>query len=218
MSIRFALILFILLPGYLLPAQDAESLLKSVRQNMDKISRFEADASVKVAVDFIDIKDRKVKVRFESPDTFSFDVEGLALLPKNGMQMDFLKLLNAKYTSIFIGEEAINNSKTQIVKIIPEAENSDIVLAQLWIDPNTYRIMRMKTFTRQSGSYLIDFEYNNNIRPLPDRVTVRFDISNMSVPVKMMSEMMGKGISKPDSLPTKAKVIVQYSNYKIVYK
>jgi hypothetical protein len=60
---------------------------------MDKIQRFEADALVKVDVDFINIKDRKMKVRFESPDKFTFDSEGLALLPKQGMQMEYLKLL-----------------------------------------------------------------------------------------------------------------------------
>ena len=49
-------------------AQDADALLKAVGANLDKISRFEADALIKVDVEFINIKDRKVKVKFESPD------------------------------------------------------------------------------------------------------------------------------------------------------
>lgn len=204
--------------GYSLSAQDAESLLKAVGQNMDKISRFEADALVKVDVDFINIKDRKMKVRFESPDKFSFEAEGLALLPKKGLQMDYLQLLKGKYTAIDVGEELVKNRKTRIIKVIPEAEDSDVILAQLWIDTELTRIMRMKTYTRKSGSYIIDFEYNTNFRPLPDLLTVSFEINNMAFPSKAMNEMMTKGFQKPDSIPKKATVIVQYSNYKIVNK
>lgn len=204
--------------SFSLPAQDAESLLKAVGQNMDKILRFEADALVKVDVDFINIRDRKMKVRFESPDKFTFDSEGLALLPKKGLQMDYLQLLKTKYTAIDVGEELISNRKTRVIKVIPEAEDSDVILAQLWIDPDLYRIMKMKTFTRKSGSYVIDFEYNTNYRPLPDLLTVSFEINNMTFPAKAMNEIMTKGIQKPDSLPRKATVIVQYTNYKIINK
>jgi len=204
--------------GLTLQAQDAETLLKAVVSGMDKILRFEADALIKVDVDFIDIRDRKMKIKFESPDKFTFDAEGLALLPKQGMQMDYLKLLKAKYTAIDVGEEIIRTRKSRIIKVIPESEDSDVILAQLWIDPELNRIMRMKTFTRKSGSYMIDFEYNTKFRPLPDLLTVDFEISNMAFPAKAMNEMMSKGIQKPDSLPKKARVVVQYSNYKIVNK
>lgn len=199
-------------------SQDAESLLMAVSRNMDKILRFEADALIKVDVDFINIKDRKMKVSFESPDKFNFDVEGLALLPKKGLQMDYLQLLKSKYTAIDVGEEVINNIRTRMVKVIPEAEDSDVILAQLWIDKELSRIMRMKTYTRKSGSYVIDFEYNTNYRPLPDLLTVSFEINNMTFPTKAMNEIMTKGIQKPDSTPRKATVIVEYSNYKIVSK
>jgi hypothetical protein len=185
---------------------------------MDKISRFEADAVIKVDVDFISIKDHKMKVKFESPDKFTFDVEGLALLPKKGLQMDYLQLLKTKFTAIDVGEEVIGSCKTRIIKVIPEAEDSDVILAQLWIDPELSRIMKMKTYTRKSGSYVIDFEYNNKFRPLPDVTTVNFDISNMTFPTKAMNEIMTKGIQMPDSTPKKAKVTVLYTNYKIVNK
>jgi hypothetical protein len=206
------------LTGISLKAQDASALLKAVGSNMDKISRFEADALVKVDVEFISIKDRKMKVKFESPDKFTFESDGLALLPKKGLQMDYLQLLKTDYTAIDVGEELIGTRKTRIIKVIPEAEDSDVILAQLWVDPELSRIMKMKTFTRKSGSYIIEFQYNTNFRPLPDLLTVSFEINNMTFPSKAMSEIMTKGIQKPDSLPKKATVIVEYSNYKIVNK
>jgi hypothetical protein len=159
-----------------------------------------------------------MKVKFESPDKFTFESDGLALLPKKGLQMDYLQLLKAKYTAIAQGEEIIRNRKTRLVKVIPEAEDSDVILAQLWIDPEYNRIMKMKTFTRKSGSYVIDFDYNTTYRPLPDLLTVSFDINNMTFPSKAMNEIMTKGLQKPDSIPKKATVTVKYSNYKIVTK
>ncbi len=214
--VLFALAGFLI--NFSLRAQDADLLLKALAGNMDKISRFEADAVIKVDVDFISIKDRKMKVKFVSPDKFTFDVEGLALLPKKGLQMDYLQILKTKFTAIEVGEEVIKINKTRIIKVIPEAEDSDVILAQLWIDPELSRIMRMKTYTRKSGSYVIDFEYNDNLRPLPDITTVSFEISNMTFPTKAMNEIMTKGLQMPDSLPKKATVTVLYSNYKIVNK
>lgn len=217
-SLKITITLFCWALSFALPAQDAELLLKSVGQTMDRILRFEADALVKVDVDFISIKDQRMKVKFESPDKFTFDAEGLALLPKKGLQMDYLQLLKAKYTAIDVGEELVRNKKTHVIKVIPEAEDSDVILAQLWVDPELSRIMKMKTYTRKSGSYIIDFEYNTNYRPLPDLLTVSFEINNMTFPSKAMNDIMTKGLQKPDSLPRKATVIVQYSNYKIVNK
>lgn len=216
---RFLLALIpILTIAFPVQAQDADALLKAVAQSMDRISHFEADALVKVDVEFIDIKDRKMKVKFQAPDKFTFESEGLALLPKKGLQMDYMQLLKAKYTAIEQGEEVVGNRKTRIVKIIPEDENSDVILAQLWIDPEFARIMKMKTFTRKSGSYTIDFEYKTTYRSLPDVLTVNFEINNMIFPTKAMNEIMTEGIKMPDTIPKKARVIVQYSNYKIVNK
>jgi outer membrane lipoprotein-sorting protein len=213
-----ACLLFFLLRPVIVPAQEADSLLKAVANTMDKIIRFEADAVIHVDVDFINIKDTRLKVKYESPDKFTFDVQGLALLPKKGMQMDYMQMLNAKYTAIDVGKELIGTTETRIIKVIPESEDADVILAQLWIDPKTKRILRMKTYTRKSGSYTIDFEYDTPYRPLPDVLTVNFEINNMTFPTKAMNEIMTNGIQKPDSIPKKATVVVRYSNYKIVSK
>ncbi len=196
----------------------ADQLVKGLGDKMNQIESFEVDAVIKVDVEFINIKDREVRIKYQAPDQFIFDTKGLALLPKNGMQMEFLSIINGEYVSIEAGNETIGNTITQIVKVIPESLDSDIILAQFWIDPIESRIMRMKTFTRKSGSYMIEFEYESQDDFLPSRLVVAFEISNMSIPIKMMNDFMQNSSTEADSIPKQARVIVEYSNYKITTK
>jgi len=196
----------------------ADDLVQKLKDKTGKVMSFEVDATVKIDVDFIDIKDRKVKIKYVAPDKFEFDAKGLVLLPKNGVEMEYMTLFNEKHTAIEAGNELVGKVMTQIIKVIPESIDSDIILAQLWIDPQENRIMRMKTFTRKSGSYLMDFEYSSNKDILPIRLVVTFEIQNMSIPMKMMNDFMNDSSVEPDSLPKDARVIIEYSNYKISTK
>jgi hypothetical protein len=160
------------------------------------------------------MKDRVIKIKFEKPDKFTFDSEGLTLLPKNGLQLEYLTLISKGYTSILAGQEDISGVRTNIIKVIPEIESEDIVLAQMWIDPVANRILKMKTYTKKSGSYLIEFKYTNHPFNLPDQTVVTFDISALTLPAKMISEFQPQA-EKVKEGPSTAKVIVQYRNYKV---
>lgn len=196
-----------------------DELMAGLLNRMDQIAGFEADALITVDVEFINIKPKEVKIRFTSPDKFEFDAKGLALMPKNGMKLEYMDLITGANTSIPAGEEIIRDVPTQIIKVIPESIESDIILAQLWMDPDTYRIMRMKTFTRESGSYLINFFFGDENGILPDRLEVSFDIESMGMPARMMNEFMSQGEStKSDELSKEAKVTVEYRNMKITMK
>lgn len=210
-------ILILILASFFAKAESQsvpDELLQALAANMEKINSFEVEARINVDVEFIKIKERFVKVRYLKPDQFEFDAEGLALLPRNGMQMDYLSLINRPYTAIRAGEEDISGIRTVVIKIIPDEDLDDIIMAQLWIDPQKLSVMRMKTFTKKSGSYLIDFKFTNHPFNLPDQTIVTFDISNMSIPAKMISEFKGTQDKVSDE-PLPAKVFIQYSNYKV---
>ncbi|MBT3243145.1 MAG: hypothetical protein HN352_08340 [Bacteroidetes bacterium] len=208
------------LPVFQSQAQNqTDEILSSVLLKFDEIAGFEADALIKVDVDFINIKDREVKISFTSPDKFDFDIKGLALLPKNGFKMEYMDLLRSEYTAINAGPESIREQNTVIIKLIPESIDSDIILAQLWIDPVLARIVRMKTFTRSSGSYLIDFFFGSPDIILPNKLEVVFDIKNINMlPGSMMNDLMSDGKLKDDSVPDEAKVTVEYNNLQITKK
>ena len=199
--------------------QSPDDLLNGLKSRMDLIAGFQADALINVDVEFINIKEREVMIIFTAPDKFDFDAKGIALMPKNGMKMEYMGLIYGANTAIPVGSEPVRDIHTQIIKVIPESIDSDIILAQLWIDPVSYRIMRMKTFTRESGSYLINFFFNEKDGILPYKLEVRFDIENMGMSARMMNEFMGKTReSETDSLPKEAKVLVEYRNMVITMK
>ena len=204
-----------LLAGMPLLGQDeTEGMLNNLARNFDKLDRFSVDATIKVEVDFIKIKDRLVKIKFEKPDKFSFESDGLALLPKNGLQLEYLSLIQKGYTSLPAGQEDLEGVRTHIIKVIPESDTEDIILAQMWIDPVANRILKMKTYTKKSGSYVIEFKYGKTPFNLPDQTTVNFDISALTIPAKVMSEFHPQG-GKVKEGPSQAKVTILYTNYKI---
>lgn len=209
-------LLFALLTAFGLKGQSTpEELIQELKIKMDKITGFQADATIKVDIDFIEIGDREVKVKYTAPDKFDFDAKGIALMPKNGMKMEYFSMINAENIVLSAGEETIRKVATQKLKVIPESIDSDIVLAQLWIDPETHRILRMHTFTRESGSYVINFFFPEGNSILPTKIEVTFDIENLSAPAQMMTEFMGKTKADKENLPKEAKVIVEYKNMKI---
>lgn len=199
--------------------QTPDELLNGLKSRMDLIAGFQADALINIDVEFINIKEREVKIKFTAPDKFDFDAKGIALMPKNGMKMEYMGLIYGANTAIPVGSESVREIHTQIIKVIPESIDSDIILAQLWIDPVTFRIMRMKTFTRESGSYLINFFFKEKDGILPYKLEVSFDIENMGMSARMMNEFMGKNRStETDSLPKEARVLVEYRNMVITMK
>lgn len=195
--------------------KSVDELTRCLQDRMAEIIGFETDARINVDIEFINIKERLVHMKYTAPDQFEFDAKGIALMPRNGMKMEYMNILNGANTAIPAGEEPVRGVSCQKIKVIPEDLESDIILAQLWMDPETCRIMRMQTFTRQSGSYLINFYFSTQEDILPIKLEVTFDIANLTAPAKMITEFMGNKEAQPDSLPQEAKVIVAYENMRV---
>lgn len=196
-----------------LNAQDqSREILMAFKDKMEQIENYSVDVRIKVEVDFINIKERKAKVTFTQPDQFDFKAEGFTLLPKKGMEMEYLNIMNEGFTSIFIKEEVVNGVNTSLIKVIPDNSDGEIVLAEMWIDPQTSIMHQMRTFSKNSGTYIINFFFDNHPFDLPDRVEVKFDIKNKKLPVAITGdiESIGKAVEKGSS---EGKVIIRYDNY-----
>jgi len=192
----------------------ADAILKQVGDNWAKINNYSADVLIKVDVETIKIKDRKAKVFYTKPNKFEFKAEGFLLLPKKSGQADFMALLTQKSNAIYVKEELINNVKTHFLKIIPIDPNSEVVLAEVWIDKLNPRLVKMKTYTRQSGSYIANFLYSTNPFNLPTQIIIEFELKAMKLPGKMSGDLeeLNKQMQKKGS---KGKVTMIYSNYKV---
>lgn len=191
-----------------------KELLTDFREHMLKVHDYKAKVNIKVDVDFINIKDRKAVVFFEQPDKFEFSAGGFALLPKKGMEMEYLELLQTDYTAIGAGTKMIDSVEAQAVKVIPNNDSLDIVLAKMYLNPKTKLIHRMKTFTKESGSYTINFSYAEHPFDLPDQLEIIFDVKNQKLPVSLTGDMKSIGKKIKES-KQRARVLINYSEYEV---
>ncbi len=193
--------------------KDAGDLVKDLALKMQLVEKYTADILVKIDVEFVNIEERKAKVFFEKPDKFEIKSTGILLLPKKGVEMDYLKLFSSEFTAIDEKTEIVSGVQARLIKIIPMGSELDIVLAQVWIDEGNLRIVRMKTYTKSSGSYSIDFNYNNNPFDLPAAIRVEFDVKNMSLPSTLTGDLESLSKKLDSKGVTKGIVSIEYSNY-----
>jgi hypothetical protein len=194
---------------------DAESLVKALAKKIQLVDNYTADILVKINVDFVNMEERKAKVFFDKPDKFEIKASGILLLPKQGIEMEYLKLFNTEFTAIDEKKEEISGIQTRLIKIIPMGSELDIVLAELWIDEANLRIIRMMTYTKSSGSYTIDFNYKDFPVDLPAGIRVEFDVKNMSMPSSLTGGLEGLSKNLEKKGVTKGEVDIEYTNYKV---
>lgn len=195
--------------------EDAAELMKAVADRMQQVEKYNADVLIKVDVEFVKIDERKAKVFFEKPDKFEIKAKGIALLPKKGAEMEYLELLNSDFIAIEEEPEDLNGRETRLIKVIPSDPEMDIILARIWVDEDKLRIEKMQTYTKSSGSYLVDFSYAGNPYDLPSKIEVEFDVEDMSLPASMTGdfESLSKKLERKGA--TKGTVILEYSNYEV---
>ncbi len=132
-------------------------------------------------------------------------------IPQNTNDIVVLSII--EYTAIDEKTEEINSIKTRLIKLIPMGSDLDIILAQLWIDEDKLRIIRMKAYTKSSGSYTIDFSYMDNPFDLPSGIRVEFDVKSMSLPSTLTGDLENLSKKLENKGVTKGVVQIEYSNY-----
>jgi len=194
--------------------KDANEILKPVRDNFNQIKDYTANAHINVNVDFVRIPDKDATVYFKQPDKFRFKAEGFAMLPKRGVNATVMQLLQGNYTAIYAGSANVNNTQTDIVKVLPTDANDDVILSTFWIDAK-HQIQRVETTTRNNGSYNLDFNYATNPFNLPQQIVINFDVEKMNIPLGLSMDLDSFGKKKDDKKSTRGVVTVTYANYKV---
>lgn len=89
-------------------------------------------------------------------------------------------------------------------------------MIKLWIRTDDYLVARSETFTRRSGSFLIDFNYDDLI--LPSSLVFSFEARGINIPWKFIgnSVEIDKVKMMEDEIKV-GKVNIKFSNYKIEY-
>ncbi len=172
---------------------------------------------MKTDVAFIKAPPGKVTIYYKKPDHFKLKRDnGISIIPKNGMSFNVGALLASnEFTAIPSGETTINGVRVSTVRLLPNKENTDVVLTTLYIDVSRLLIIQANTTTRDNGTFEMELFYKNYIPyGLPDRVVLTFNAKDYKLP-KGVTLDYETGQSAPKKGDTKGKVEINYNRYLI---
>ena len=190
--------LFLLIAGLVTigaSAQKAEDLILRIKEKLDKVKDYQASGIMKMNVDFIKAPIANVRVYFKKPDKLRIINEGgISLVPKGAINININNVIGDISGSDVL--DAGKDSKTgfRIVKLVPKDDNADVVLSILHIDEQQLLLRKVKTTTKDNGTYEMDltygkysaygladkliFSFNTKDYKLPKGVTLDYDESN----------------------------------------
>lgn len=209
------LLVVFILTGVVGFCQTAEEILKGVIDKIDLVEDYQADVQIKAAIPFIKVPIAKATIYFKQKDKFKVESKGIAILPKQGMSDLTGFLSNEKKYSAVLGEaKTINEHKTRLISILPSDENSEIILAKVYISTSEDLIYRTVLTTKSSGTVSIDYEYNLNKKyGLPNKMTFTVDIKKFKMPKSVASDIRNNEKKKKYKENEKGTIVLTFSNY-----
>ena len=212
---KSVLLVVFILTGVVGFGQTAEEILKGVIDKIDLVEDYQADVQIKAAIPFIKVPIAKATIYFKQKDKFKVESKGIAILPKQGMSDLTGFLSNEKKYSAVLGEaKTINEHKTRLISILPTEENSEIILAKVYISTSEDLIYRTVLTTKSSGTVSIDYEYNLNKKyGLPNKMTFTVDIKKFKMPKSVASDIRNNEKKKKYKENEKGTIVLTFSNY-----
>ena len=212
---KSVLLVVFILTGVVGFGQTAEEILKGVIDKIDLVEDYQADVQIKAAIPFIKVPLAKATIYFKQKDKFKVESKGIAILPKQGMSDLTGFLSNEKKYSAVLGEaKTINEHKTRLISILPSEENSEIILAKVYVSASESLIYRTVLTTKSSGTVTIDYEYNLNKKfGLPNKMTFNVDIKKFKMPKSVASDIRNNEKQKKYKDNEKGTIILTFSNY-----
>ena len=209
----------VLMVSNYLYAQDEIELVKKVKAKLDKVNDYTAEGKMRIDVSFIDAPDSKVMVYYKKPDKFKVKKNGgISILPKGGVSINLGTLLGNENYDIVPGKDfKLNGTNTKVVKLLPQNENSDVVLTTLYIEEKNLVVRRATVTTKESGTYEINLNYGKYLDwGLPDKVVFSFNTKDYKLPKGLTFEYEKGDNKKAEALKNKkGKVEITYSGYTI---
>ena len=186
-----------------------KEIIRKVQAQIDKVEDFSVDAFVKVDMEKVKVPNMSVSINYKRPDKFSIKSKNFALVPKEALGFNVLKLIKSyKYESIkkIKTDSAVFYEITYLKNIYDETIPSNLGLI---INSSNYTIHEIKSYQeRISRIAKINFEYDKfeNEIFLPSKCEIKFEIDTLSYSNKNI-----KGINKSFN----GFVKISYQNYQI---
>ncbi|NDB33837.1 MAG: hypothetical protein EB023_00500 [Flavobacteriia bacterium] len=205
------------LSAFIYSAQTADELVKGVLDKVSLVNDYKAELQINASIPFIKVPIAKATIYFKKKDKFKVESKGIAILPKQGMS-DLTSFLTdtKKYSTVLGEDKVINDVKTKLVSILPTEENSEIVLAKVYISPADFLIYRTVLTTKSSGTVSIDYAYNLNKQyGLPSKLTFTVDIKKFKMPKSVASDIRNNDKNKKYKENEKGKIVLTFTSYTV---
>lgn len=179
------LLLLVIASINVLAADAPEVLIQKVKAKLEQVNDYIAEGKMKTDVAFIKAPLGKIKLYYKKPSKFKLVKEkGISILPKGGISVNSSSILTMNnFTAIDAGEVVVSGTKTRIIKVLPLDENSDIVIATLYIDEANLLIKKSATTTKENGSFEMEMFYNEYASyGLPSKMIFSFNVKNYKMP------------------------------------
>lgn len=216
----FFLILLILQIDSPAFSQDAEQLLQKLRSKVEAVNDYRAEAELKTDVSFLNVPVSNLSILFKKPDEFSIEKSGgITIIPKGGLNTNlFLVMKPGTYVSVDAGNATLNGKTLRVVKLLPNDDKSDILLATVYVDEGKLLIRKIITTTRQNGTLEMLLDYGRYEKwALPDIVSIFFSTKDYKMPKGFTFDYEGGNApAKNGKKDTgKGKVEIRYKSYEI---
>ncbi|WP_276479977.1 LolA family protein [Paraflavitalea pollutisoli] len=202
-------------------AQEADALVKKVKDKLATVKDYQASGTMKVDVSFMKIPESKVVIYYKNPDKFRIKKEdGIAIVPKGGGNVNLGGLFaSSNYTAVPAGKGTAGGVAVSIVKLLPLDENSDIVVATLYIDEKQSVTRKAVMTTRSNGTYEMEMTYGQYINwGLPDKVVFSFSTREYKLPKGLAFDYdTGEKPAAPaaSDKEQKGQLIITYASYTV---
>ena len=202
-------------------AQEINTLVLKAKQKIEKVNDYQASGKMKTNVTFLKVPIANVKVYFKRPNQLKVKSEkGISFIPKGAVSINMNNILAGDdYTIIDAGLEKLGNVPVRVARLLPNSDNSDVVLSTLYIDAVSSLILKAKTTTRDNGTYELEMTYGKYAAfSLPDKIIFSFNTKDYKLP-KGMTFDFDDGAAKPKPADKnkikKGRAEITLSNYTI---
>jgi outer membrane lipoprotein-sorting protein len=197
-------------------SKDANKILSGVKDKFAKVKDYQADVVAKLDMEFVKVPESTATVYFKQPDKFKIVPKGFSMIPKQSLNFSPAQLLKGDNTAVYVRPDVIDKVKMDVIKVIPNADTSEVLLSTMWIDPAQSIIRKVETTTKHGGTVITELSYDAKSIPLPSVLKFSFNMGDAKVPdmaVQKDGSNQKSGMNRPTRI--KGSVIMTYSNYKI---
>lgn len=213
-SVGVLFLLGLFLNATTLHAQDATQILQKVIKKFQAVKDYEADVALQINIDFVKAPNAKGKLYYKQPNKLRLKSDDFAMLPKQGLNMTPLAMLQGNaYRAYPHGNATVNGVNCTVIDVLPDT--GDVIRAVLYVDTKNDIILKNETTTKKGGTVTMLLEYGDARQyALPSKMTMTFDVPEFKLPKSVSGDITSE--DKPNKKKnTTGSIIMTCWNYKI---